>query len=121
MKWLRRFVIGAVVFVVVAYLGVLVAMVVFQRDLQYDRGGRLFALSETTLSAAEQVEKFWSGRVSMSSAGIRRRRRASRRSSISAAMPRASHASMRATKRSLPLAMAFLPSTIAAFPDRPGN
>jgi len=56
MKWFRRLAIGAVVFVVVAYLGVLVAMVVLQRDLQYDRGGRLLALSETTLSAAEQVE-----------------------------------------------------------------
>lgn len=56
MKWFRRLVIGATVFVVVAYLGVLVAMVVLQRDLQYDRGGRLLALSETTLTAAQQVD-----------------------------------------------------------------
>ena len=56
MKWVRRVAVGAVVFMVIAYLGGLVAMVVFQRDLQYDRSGRLFALSETTLTAAEQVE-----------------------------------------------------------------
>jgi fermentation-respiration switch protein FrsA (DUF1100 family) len=56
MKWLRRVAIGAVVLVVVAYGGVLAGMLVFQRDLQYDRTGRLFALSETTLTGAEQVE-----------------------------------------------------------------
>lgn len=56
MKWLRRVGIGAVVFVVVAYVGVLAGMLLFQRDLQYDRTGRLFALSETTLTGAEQVE-----------------------------------------------------------------
>jgi len=56
MKWFRRLAIGVAVFVVVGYLGVLVAMVVLQRDLQYDRSGRLFALSETTLTATEQVE-----------------------------------------------------------------
>lgn len=56
MKWLRRAAIGLVVFVVVAYVCVLVGMLVLQRDLQYDRSGRLFALSETTLTATEQVE-----------------------------------------------------------------
>jgi fermentation-respiration switch protein FrsA (DUF1100 family) len=56
MKRLRRLAASAVVFAVVAYAGVLVGMLVLQRDLQYDRSGRLFALSETGLSAAEQVE-----------------------------------------------------------------
>ncbi len=56
MKRVRRLAIGVVVFVVVAYAGVLVAMILLQRDLQYDRSGRLFALNETELPAAEQVE-----------------------------------------------------------------
>lgn len=56
MKPIRRLAIGVAVFVVVAYAGVLVAMLLLQRNLQYDRSGRLFALSETELSVAEQVE-----------------------------------------------------------------
>lgn len=56
MARLRRIIVGAVIFAVVAYAGVLVAMVVLQRDLQYDRTGRLFALGETELTSAEQVE-----------------------------------------------------------------
>lgn len=55
MKWLKRIAIGVGVTAVVAYLGVLVAMFVLQRDFQYDRSGRLFALSETKLTVAEQV------------------------------------------------------------------
>lgn len=55
MKRLRRLAIGVVVFVVVAYAGVLAGMLVLQRDLQYGRSGRLFALSETTLTGAGQV------------------------------------------------------------------
>ncbi len=45
MKWFRRIAIGLAVFAVVAYLGVLAGMLVLQRDLQYDRSGRMFALS----------------------------------------------------------------------------
>lgn len=56
MNLLRRLAIGAVVFVVVAYVAVLVAMMVLQRDLQYDRSGGMLRLAETTLSSAEQVE-----------------------------------------------------------------
>jgi hypothetical protein len=56
MKWFRRLAIGLVVFVVVAYAVVLAGMVVFQRDLQYDRSGKLLALSETALTGATQVE-----------------------------------------------------------------
>ena len=56
MKWLRRVAIGAVVVVVVAYGAILAGMLIWQRDLQYDRTGRLFALSETALTGAEQVE-----------------------------------------------------------------
>jgi uncharacterized protein len=56
MKRVRRLAIGVVVFLVVAYAGVLGAMLLLQRDLQYDRSGRLFALSETELAEAEQVE-----------------------------------------------------------------
>ena len=55
MKLLRRILLGLVVFVVVAYLGALGFMYFFQRDLQYDRGGRMFELSETTLTNAELV------------------------------------------------------------------
>lgn len=47
MKWLARLVLGIVVFVAVAYAGVLAGMVVLQRDLQYDRSGRPFSLGET--------------------------------------------------------------------------
>lgn len=56
MKSFRRLATGVVVFVAVAYAGVLVGMLVLQRDLQYDRSGRMFALGETALAAAEQVE-----------------------------------------------------------------
>ena len=55
MKSFRRLATGLVVFIVVAYAGVLVGMLLLQRDLQYDRGGRLLALTETALTAAEQV------------------------------------------------------------------
>lgn len=52
---LRRILIGLATLVVVAYVGFVVALFVLQRDFQYDRGGRLFDLSETTLSGAELV------------------------------------------------------------------
>src|SRR4051794_14348682 len=55
MKWLRRIVVGIVVVLVVAYVAVLAYVFVKQRDLQYDKGGRMFALSETTLKTAEVV------------------------------------------------------------------
>jgi len=56
MKGLRRLAIGLLVFVAVAYAGALVGMVVLQRDLQYDRSGRMFSLGETALTGAELVE-----------------------------------------------------------------
>jgi fermentation-respiration switch protein FrsA (DUF1100 family) len=55
MKWVRR-IAGAVgVLVVVGYLALLGGMYFLQRDFQYDRSGRMFALSETKLSDAELV------------------------------------------------------------------
>lgn len=55
MKILRRIVIGIVALVVVAYIGVLGGLYFLQRDFQYDRSGRMFALSETTLTNTEVV------------------------------------------------------------------
>lgn len=55
MKWLRRGAIGLLAVAALAYVMVLGAMYVFQRDFQYDRSGRMFALSETKLDKAELV------------------------------------------------------------------
>jgi uncharacterized protein len=55
MKLLRRLLTGAVIVAALAYVMVLGVMYVFQRDFQYDRGGRLFELSETKLTGAELV------------------------------------------------------------------
>ncbi len=55
MKWLKRTAIGVGIVAVLAYVIVLGVMYMFQRDFQYDRSGRMFALSETKLTAAEQV------------------------------------------------------------------
>ncbi len=55
MKWVKRVAIGAAIVVVVAYLGVLGGMYFLQRDFQYDRSGRMFALSETKLTGAALV------------------------------------------------------------------
>jgi uncharacterized protein len=55
MKLLRRTLIGAVGVLVLAYALVMAAMFLWQREFQYDRSGRLFALSETALTEAEQV------------------------------------------------------------------
>lgn len=52
---MKRIAIGVVVAVVVAYVAVLGVLFFFQRDLQYDRSGRMFELSETALSNAELV------------------------------------------------------------------
>ena len=54
-KWVRRIVVGAFVVVAVAYVAILAVVYIFQRDLQYDRSGRVFELSETTLTGAELV------------------------------------------------------------------
>src|SRR5690606_4073263 len=55
MKWVRRIGLRVVVVGVLAYLGVLGGMYFLQRDFQYDRSGRMFALSETKLTDAELV------------------------------------------------------------------
>lgn len=55
MKLLRRIVLGLVVLGVLFYLLALGVLYFFQRDFQYDRSGRLFALSESTLTDAELV------------------------------------------------------------------
>lgn len=55
MKIVKRIAIGVVVAVAVAYVAVLGVLYFFQRDFQYDRSGRLFELSETLLTNAEQV------------------------------------------------------------------
>lgn len=53
MKRLKRIAFGVGIVAVLAYLLALGGMYLFQRSFQYDRGGRLFALSETRLSGAE--------------------------------------------------------------------
>lgn len=55
MKWVKRFGVGAGIVVVLAYVMVMGVLYFFQRDFQYDRGGRMFALSETKLPRAELV------------------------------------------------------------------
>jgi len=55
MKWLWRILAGIVVVLVLAYGGVLGWIYVNQRSLQYDPGGKMFALSETKLQRAELV------------------------------------------------------------------
>lgn len=55
MKRLKRIAIGAGIVAVLAYIIVMGVIVVFQRDFQYDRSGRMFALSETKLTQAELV------------------------------------------------------------------
>lgn len=65
MKLLRSIGIGVGVFVVAAYLGICGYLYFFQRDLQYDRGGRLIELSETKLTTAEVVTIPTSGGASV--------------------------------------------------------
>ena len=55
MKWFRRIVGGLVVVAVLGYGGVLAYVYVDQRALQYEAGGKMFALSETTLKHAQVV------------------------------------------------------------------
>jgi uncharacterized protein len=55
MKLVRRLVTGAAIVGVLAYVMMLGVMYVFQRDFQYDRSGRLLALSETKLNGAQLV------------------------------------------------------------------
>jgi uncharacterized protein len=55
MKLFRRLLVGAAIVGVLAYVMVLGVMYVFQRDFQYDRSGRLLALSETKLTSAQLV------------------------------------------------------------------
>jgi hypothetical protein len=55
MKRLKRIALAVGIVAVLAYGLALGGMYVFQRDFQYDRGGRMFALSETKLTEAEQV------------------------------------------------------------------
>jgi len=54
-KLLRRLAIGVIVAVVVVYVAVLAGLYFFQREVQYDRSGRLFELAETKLTNAELV------------------------------------------------------------------
>ena len=49
--WIKRGAIGALVVVALLYVAALGVLFVFQRDLQYDRSGRMFELSETKLNA----------------------------------------------------------------------
>jgi pimeloyl-ACP methyl ester carboxylesterase len=55
MKWLWRILAGIVLVLALAYGGVLVWISLNQRSLQYDAGGKMFALSETKLQHAELV------------------------------------------------------------------
>ena len=56
MKLIRRAAIALAVFVIVAYAGVSAYIFIMQRDIQYDRSGRLFDLRETLLTNAEVVQ-----------------------------------------------------------------
>ena len=55
MKWLRRGVIAVVVLAVAGYAAVLGYIYAHQRELQYEAGGKMYALSETKLQRAELV------------------------------------------------------------------
>ena len=55
MTLLRNIVAGLAVLGIAAYLGILAGLYFLQRDFQYDRGGRMFELSETALTNAELV------------------------------------------------------------------
>ncbi len=55
MKLLRRILIGVAALLLAGYLGILGVLYFWQRDLQYDRSGRLFDLSETALTSASLV------------------------------------------------------------------
>ena len=56
MKWLWRVLIGIVVVAVLGYAAVLGWVYVNQRSLQYDAGGKMFALSETRLQERDAGE-----------------------------------------------------------------
>lgn len=55
MKLIRRLVIGSAIAAAAVYLAILGGLYFLQRDFQYDRGGRMFELSETKLTTAEVV------------------------------------------------------------------
>lgn len=55
MKWVKRIAIGVAVAVVVLYVAALGVLYVWQRDFQYDRSGRMFALSETKLPNTQLI------------------------------------------------------------------
>ena len=55
MRLFRRILAGLAIGIVVAYLALLAAMYVWQRELQYDRSGRLIELAETALTNTELV------------------------------------------------------------------
>lgn len=52
---IKRILIGLVALVVIGYLGFIAALYILQRDFQYDRTGRMFELSETTLGPATEL------------------------------------------------------------------
>jgi dipeptidyl aminopeptidase/acylaminoacyl peptidase len=54
-KFLRRALITVVVLAVAGYTAVLGYIYTHQRELQYDAGGKMYALSETKLQHAELV------------------------------------------------------------------
>ena len=55
MKWFRRIAGGVIALAVLGYCGVLAYVFVDQRALQYEAGGKMFALSETALKHAQLV------------------------------------------------------------------
>lgn len=55
MHLLRRILVGLAIGVAAVYLAFLAGMYVWQRELQYDRSGRLIELAETGLTSAELV------------------------------------------------------------------
>ncbi|MGV3651467.1 MAG: alpha/beta hydrolase [Devosia sp.] len=55
MKIIRRIIVGLGLVAVLAYLAGLVGLYVLQRQFQYDPTGRIYALSETTLTNVETI------------------------------------------------------------------
>lgn len=55
LRWISRIAMVLAIGLAGAWLAALVVLFVFQRDFQYDRGGRMFTLDETLLTGAEEV------------------------------------------------------------------
>jgi hypothetical protein len=122
MKRLRRVLVAIAIILCIAYLLALAGMYLFQRNFQYDTGGRMFELAETGLTSSELVSiPAANGGTSVSRLVRATGCRASRPFSISAAIRRASRASMSATRPSSPTGYGYLAFDYRGFPGTPGE